>query len=176
MIHWHHYKQYQVYRESVAILSVIFIVLGFNQAFAAGHLTGNLIENSLEVFDRAGAEEDLDTIRQYLADDFYYRMNSSPEEDGYVLNLTQYLGLLVKGSEVIDDYNYHRSPVEIRIARNGQTATCKSRLLEYLTYKQKHYSFMTVQIIKYTLLAGQPVITSIDASIEKIEQNSLDTL
>lgn len=173
------HMQHRYYRSVwIQIISSVLVlqIFCFGSAFAAERLTDEMVRDTLDTVDRATAQQDLDTVRKYLSEDFRLHMSAPSLQEPYELDVHQYMGHLARAYELVKDYSFKRKDVDIKVADDGQTASSTSQILEFLTLKEERLSFVTNQIIFYSLQSDHAVITTIDATIEDIHDDETNAL
>jgi hypothetical protein len=144
---------------------VIGLVLVHSNAFAAEPITDEQIRLVIKETDAAANKRDVQGIGDYLARDFYKYIEM--QSDGFAetarIDREQYLALIAKGWNTIDNYSYERLDLVINIAPDGLSGQSNSTVVETLTVDGKEMVSKVREYAYYMLEEGRPVIFNIES-------------
>ncbi len=133
---------------------------------ADGGITSAWVHEIIEVTDTASVNQDAGGIEPYLATDFY-RYIDVPTNDipaTVRIDKTQYLEMIDKGWQSIDQYDYQRTNTVVHVAKDGRSAESFSTVVENVVTSDGQEMVSKVrEYASYTLEDGRPVIISIES-------------
>jgi hypothetical protein len=132
---------------------------------AADKITTEQIREVIQATDTAAENRDAQGIGAYLAEGFFKNIEVPLEDTTLVsrINKVQYLELIEKGWQSVEQYSYLRKDVVINVARDGSSGKSSSTIIETIRTEGKDVTSKVREYARYEMENGQPVIINIES-------------
>ena len=146
------------------------LLVGFalfeSSALADEKITSAGISEVIAATDAASVRQDTQTIGYYLGEDFYkyidVRVGDIPAT--VRIDKEQYLEMIDKGWEMLDQYSYNRLDTVVHVAADGQKAESFSTIVETVVTSDGQEMISKVrEYASYKLEGDRPVIVRIES-------------
>ena len=148
-------------------LSIFFLVitLASFSVLAADEITTEQIREVIQATDTAAENRDAQGIAVYLGEGFFKNIEVPLEDVPLVarINKAQYLELIEKGWEAVEQYSYRRQDIVINVARDGSSGESNSTIIETMRTEGEDVTSKVREYARYEMENGQPVIVNIES-------------
>lgn len=129
-------------------------------------ITKKLVEEVINITDKASIEKNADIIAKHLSSKFNKLIEMS--SDGQLtftapLSKTQYIAMINDGWKKIENYSYVRDDLTIEILNGGKAAKSNSTLIEKFAVDGKDIVSKIREYAYYAMEDGHVVITKIES-------------
>ena len=130
---------------------------------AAQPMTSAQIEQVIAATDAASMNRDAGTLAGYLSERFEKRIDVPSEEwlASVKIGKQDYLEMINRGWDRVEDYRYQRDDTVIHIAPDGLSGESASTITEVSTVGGKTMTSKVREYARYEFEEGRPVITRI---------------
>lgn len=129
-------------------------------------ITKKLVEEVINITDKASIEKNADVIAKHLSSEFNKVIEISSGGQLTVtvpLNKNQYIEMITEGWKKIENYSYIRDDVTIEILNEGTAAKSNSTLIEKFAVDGKDVVSKIREYAYYATEDGHIVITKIES-------------
>lgn len=143
-------------------------------ATKARSITKNEIVALLNRIDKASNNKDVDALCAQMAPNLVAKLTIEGQPP-LTLNLAQYKAAAAQGFAAVQNYKYTRTATQINIAPNGQSARVAATVQEQMTVNGTPMRGMSKQTTTVRLQGGRVLITSINAAMRIVANETART-
>ena len=146
-------------------LLLLSIALASFSALAGEIITTEQIREVIQATDKAAVNRDAQGVGAYLGEGFFKNIEVPLEGMPLVsrINKVQYLELIEKGWQSVEQYSYLRKDVVINVAHDGSSGESNSTIIETIRTEDKDVTSKVREYARYEMENGQPVIVNIES-------------
>jgi hypothetical protein len=143
---------------------VIGALLYASQVVAASKITTEQVRQVMEATDVAAEHRDTQAIGTYLGRNFFKYIDATEGEKEATVRIDreQYLKMIERGWQRVQNYGYQRKDVVINVTPDGSAAESFSTVVETFTVDGKDLVSKVREYATYELEDGRTVIVNID--------------
>ncbi len=143
---------------------IIGALLYVSQVAAASKITTEQVREVMEATDIAAEHRDMQAIGAHLGRNFFKYLDviEGDKEATVRIDREQYLQLIERGWEKVQNYAYQRKDVVINVTPDGSAAESFSTVVETFTVDGKDMVSKVREYATYELEDGRTVIVNID--------------
>ncbi|GEM_PF-7042862 len=132
--------------------------------FTDRRITAQQVREVIAATDRAAERRDTDAIGTYLGKAFmkYVDVPGASLPVTARIDREQYLDMIRKGWEELQDYSYQRKDVVVYVAADGASAESNSTIVETVTRDGKKMVSKVREYARYRIEGGRPVIVRLE--------------
>ena len=136
-----------------------------SHALADARITTERVRQVMAATDIAAEHRDTQGVGAYLGQNFFKYVDVPAGEETAIarMNREQYLQLIDKGWDKVQNYTYQRKDVVVNVAQDGATAESFSTVVETFTVDGENIVSKVREYASYELEDGRPVIVSINS-------------
>ena len=148
------------------ITLVLGLVMASLNVLAEDKITREQIQEVIQAVDAAAENRDTRGIEAYLGEEFFKYIDVPSKHEPMAARLTreQYLDLIEKGWETIEQYSYRRKDVVINMSRDGNSGESYSTIIEKIRINGTDMTSKIREYARYELENGRPVIVNIEST------------